>query len=69
MADQELTRQEIQTIALELLRVIAEICEQNHFRYMLMFGTLIGAIRHQGFIPWDDDIDIVMPRPDYHYAY
>jgi len=56
---------EIQQISLEILNTIATICEENNFRYFLIYGTLLGSIRHQGFIPWDDDIDIMMPRPDY----
>ena len=48
-----------------MLTQIDEICEKQGLRYSLAFGTLIGAIRHGGFIPWDDDIDIAMPRPDY----
>lgn len=55
----------IQEISLEVLKKITSVCESNHFRYTLAYGTLIGAIRHKGFIPWDDDIDIQMPRPDY----
>jgi len=62
---QELTLEEIQKGSYEVLKKIKEICDSNHFTYFLAFGTLIGAIRHNGFIPWDDDIDIIMPRPDY----
>lgn len=61
----ELNIQESQSVSLEILKIIADICEANEYRYFLMYGTLIGAIRHDGCIPWDDDIDIMMPRPDY----
>lgn len=61
----ELEFKESQRIALEILKKVACICEEHNFRYVLIWGTLIGAIRHNGFIPWDDDIDIAMPRPDY----
>lgn len=62
---EELNIKETQKIALELLHTIAHICEIKGLRYYLMYGTLIGAIRHKGYIPWDDDTDIMMPRPDY----
>lgn len=57
--------EDIKKISLEILKKVAKICDDNGFRYILAYGTLIGAIRHHGFIPWDDDIDIQMPRPDY----
>ena len=60
-----LTLDEIKRIELGILDYVVDICEKNNLRYFLAYGTLIGAIRHQGFIPWDDDIDIIMPRPDY----
>ena len=49
----------------EILDVVHKICTDNNLRYSLAYGTLIGAVRHQGFIPWDDDIDLIMPRDDY----
>lgn len=62
---QELTIKETQQISLEILHTVAEICEEQQIRYALIYGTLIGAVRHHGYIPWDDDVDIMMPRPDY----
>ena len=56
---------EIQKISLEIMRQVDEICEKENLRYYLFYGTLIGAIRHHGFIPWDDDLDIMMPREDH----
>lgn len=62
----ELTLADHQRLGLEIVKEIDKWCTENKVRYTLFGGTLIGAIRHQGFIPWDDDIDIAMPRPDYN---
>jgi lipopolysaccharide cholinephosphotransferase len=56
---------ELKRIELNILKDVANFCDKHGLRYYLCGGTLIGTIRHKGFIPWDDDIDIIMPRPDY----
>ena len=56
---------QIWNVELEILDVIHRICTDHGLRYSLAYGTLIGAMRHGGFIPWDDDIDLIMPREDY----
>ena len=60
-----LTLEECKDIQREILAVIDRFCKENQIRYSLCGGTLLGAVRHQGYIPWDDDIDIMMPRPDF----
>lgn len=57
--------EELKNIQKEILDEVVVFCEENNIRYFLAYGTLLGAIRHKGYIPWDDDIDIHMPRPDY----
>ena len=60
-----ITAEELRKIMLDILKDVASFCDANGITYFLSCGTLIGAVRHHGFIPWDDDIDIDMPRPDY----
>lgn len=61
----KISLEEYKQITVDLLFAIDEICKENNLRYYIFYGTLLGAVRHKGFIPWDDDIDIVMPRNDY----
>ena len=60
-----LSKKETQQLLLEMLDRFTAYCEKHGLRYYLVGGTLLGAVRHQGFISWDDDIDVGMPRPDY----
>lgn len=60
-----LSIEDLKSIELELLNDLDSFCNNNDIKYYLAYGTLIGAVRHKGFIPWDDDIDVVMPRNDY----
>lgn len=57
--------EKVKVLLLDIVSDADSFCRRNGLRYSLAYGTLIGAVRHKGFIPWDDDIDILMPRPDY----
>ncbi len=63
--EKDLELEEVKKIELELLKYFLEICNRHNLKYYLVAGTCLGAVRHQGFIPWDDDIDVGMPRKDY----
>ena len=60
-----LTLKEVQFEAKEMLKVVVDFLEKNNFNYYIWDGTFLGAVRHKGFIPWDDDIDLAMTRPEY----
>ena len=51
-------------VQVEILKDIDKFCQEHNITYFLIAGTLLGAVRHKGFIPWDDDIDVCMPRKD-----
>ena len=61
----EISLREMQLIELDLLLELDSVCKKNNLRYYIDGGTLLGAVCYDGFIPWDDDIDLKMPRPDY----
>lgn len=65
----DISLEERKELQLDLLIKIDAICREKHWRYYLSSGTLLGAVRHKGYIPWDDDIDIMMPRDDYEAFY
>ncbi len=62
----QLSIDEIKNCEINILSTFADFCDKNNLHYYLAYGTLIGAVRHKGFIPWDDDIDVEMPRNDYN---
>lgn len=61
----EMSLNDIQSVSLEILNHLHDFCVDNGIKYSLGYGSLIGAIRHKGFIPWDDDVDVVMLRKDF----
>lgn len=65
-SNRELNISEVKQIQLQILDYVHEFCERVGIEYFLSYGSLIGAIRHNGYIPWDDDIDICMTRPNYN---
>ena len=65
MEKKYLSLEEYHAVLFDMLKQVDSICHAERLRYFLSGGTLLGAIRHRGFIPWDDDIDLMMPRPDY----
>ena len=61
----QLNASQIKKIEVSILEQFDKICRENNLRYSIAYGTMIGCIRHKGFIPWDDDVDVIMPREDY----
>lgn len=62
----KLSQNEIKQIELDILIKFNSFCIKNNLTYYIAYGTMLGAVRHKGFIPWDNDIDVCMPRPDYN---
>lgn len=65
MSRRELDTKELKMCQLDVLKEVHNYCVNHNLKYYMIYGTLLGAVRHHGYIPWDDDIDIAMPREDY----
>jgi len=65
MDNPRMNQKDIQAVCMDMLRLVDRVCKAENIPYFLSGGTLLGAVRHQGFIPWDDDIDIMIPRPEF----
>ena len=63
--NEKIKQRKLWDVQLDILEIVNQICRDNNLHYSLYAGTLLGAVRHQGFIPWDDDLDVCMPRDDY----
>lgn len=57
---------QLKNAILDIYKDVAALCDKYELTYMMSGGTCLGAVRHRGFIPWDDDLDIMMPRADYN---
>ena len=69
MSERILSLEEIKQVELDILEYLHEICEKHDIKYFIDFGTLLGAVRHKGFIPWDDDTDISLARDEFEKLY
>ncbi|MCD8325712.1 MAG: LicD family protein [Lachnospiraceae bacterium] len=66
MTEEKIELRDIQAAAIKILIAFVDVCQKNGLNYYISGGTYLGAVRHKGFIPWDDDVDVAMPRKDYN---